>query len=240
MTVRDDADQGLHRRDTGDHFEVARGVPADRVRWGPILAGTFAALTALAILGTLGAAIGMSSYDRDQDDVRNFAMAGGVWGILSTIVAFALGGWVTARSAAVHGRDNGLLNGALVAAVGIPLMLFLFGSAATAMSSAEVANGRDQQARGQSDNNAMTAAARIGDTATGGDKAPDARANPPADDADRARRAGGRTAWAALTAMILAVGASAAAGYAGARRDHDHHRDHRAGGAYAGDHGRTV
>jgi hypothetical protein len=239
MTVQDDADRGLHRRNTGDRFDVARGVPADRVRWGPILAGTFAALTTLAILGTLGAAIGMSSYDRGEDDVRNFAMAGGVWGILSMIIAFAVGGWVTARSAAVHGRDNGLLNGALVAAVGIPLMLFLFGSAATAMSSAEVANGRDQQAQGQSDN-AITASARIGDTATGRDNAPDARANPRADDAERARRAGSRTAWSALTAMILAVGASAAAGYLGAKRDDDHRRPGRAEETYRGDRGQTA
>jgi hypothetical protein len=239
MTVQADVDRGLHRRDTGDSFEVARGVPADRVRWGPILAGTFAALTTLAILGTLGAAIGLSSYVRGEDDVRNFAMAGGIWGILSTIIAFALGGWVTARSTAVHGRDNGMLNGALVAAVGIPLMLFLFGSAATAMSSAEVANGREQQARGQSDN-AVTAAARIGDTATGADKAPDARANAPADDADRARRAGSRTAWSALTAMILAVGASAAAGYVGARRDDHHRRADREDETYRGNRPSTV
>src|SRR4051812_15476716 len=104
MTVHDDTQRGLHRPDAGDRFDVARGVPADRVRWGPILAGTFAALTTLAILTTLGAAVGLSTYDRGRDDPRNFAIATGVWGIISMVIAFALGGWMAARAAAIHGR----------------------------------------------------------------------------------------------------------------------------------------
>ena len=79
MTI-DLNDRGVHNRGIRDDDEVdrvntVRGTPTDRVRWGPILAGTFSALTTLAILSTLGAAIGLSSYDRGQDDVRNFAMA---------------------------------------------------------------------------------------------------------------------------------------------------------------------
>jgi hypothetical protein len=237
MTIYNDTDRRTDRGDTADRVEVTPGTPLDRVRWGPILAGTFAALTTLAILGTLGAAIGLSSYDRGQDDPRNFAMASGVWGIISTIIAFALGGWVTARAAAVRGRSNGFLNGALVAAVGIPLMLFMFGSAATALSSAELANDGGRQARGAApdDRNAVTASARLGDTATGGDNAPGARRSDSnqADDAERGRRAGSRTAWGALTAMILAVGAAAAAGYVGARDDDAHTRTRRRNDDYA-------
>jgi hypothetical protein len=60
--TRDDA-QTSSRRDDDDRVVVSRGVPTDRVRWGPILAGTFAALTALAVLSTLGTAIGLSAYD---------------------------------------------------------------------------------------------------------------------------------------------------------------------------------
>lgn len=51
------------RRQTNEQVEVTPGVPVDRVRWGPILAGTFAALTALAVLNTLGTAIGLSAWD---------------------------------------------------------------------------------------------------------------------------------------------------------------------------------
>jgi hypothetical protein len=187
-------------------------------------------MTTLAILSALGAAIGFSSYDRGQDDVRNFAMAGGVWGVLSTIIAFALGGWVTARSSAVRGGDNGMLNGALVAAVAIPLILFMVGSAATAMSAAEVANDRDLQASGQQDtDSAVAASARIGDA---GDAASANAGNNTvaAPDAERARRAGSRTAWGTLATMVLAVAAAATSGLVSARHDDDNdYRDARRG-----------
>jgi len=247
-----DRDRTHNRDDFNDRVDVAPGVPTDRVRWGPILAGTFAALTALAVLATLGAAIGLSSYDRGQDDPRNFAMAGGAWGIISTILAFAFGGWVAARSAAVRGRDNGLLNGAMVAGFGIPLMLLFFSGAGLAMTHAEVANNRDAQARGQYDG-AITASARMSGNATGGATTGDNPTgmssnnsngsngnNQPADDREAARRAGSRTAWSMLTAMVLAIAAAAAAGYVGARDDrrdwdrHDDRRDYTRGGNDAG------
>src|SRR5215218_344789 len=117
--TRDDVSTST-RDHSDDRVEVAEGVPTDRVRWGPILAGTFAALTMLAVLSTLGAAIGMTAYDAG-DDARRFA--------------FGFGGWLTARSAAVRGHDNGLLNGFMVAGFGIPLLLFLLSTAATIMSS---------------------------------------------------------------------------------------------------------
>ena len=51
------------------------GRPGDRVRWGPIIAGLFVALSALTLLGLLGAAIGLSISDtgdntRDTDGER--------------------------------------------------------------------------------------------------------------------------------------------------------------------------
>src|SRR5687767_15989993 len=114
MTFRDDVHTTSRRTDDDNRVVVSPGVPTDRIRWGPILAGTFAALTALAVLSTLGTAIGLSAYDPGQDDPRNFARAGGVWGVLSLILAFAFGGWLTARAAAVRGRSNGMLNGFMV------------------------------------------------------------------------------------------------------------------------------
>src|SRR5688572_27714281 len=129
-------------RDPSVEVNTAIVNPTDRIRWGPILAGVFAAMTAMAVLSVLGAAIGMSAYDAN-DDARHFAIGAGIWGAITMLIAFALGGWLTARSAAVRGRNNGLLNGAMVAGVGIPLMLFLLGSAGTLMGSAEAAR-RDE------------------------------------------------------------------------------------------------
>lgn len=205
MTLRDD--DRTYGRAAGDRVDVAPGVPTDRVRWGPILAGAFAAITALVVLSTLGAAVGMSAYDAG-DSARNFAIGAGVWGIISMILAFAIGGWLTARSAAVRGRDNGVLNGFMVAAVGIPLLLFVLGSAATLMGHAAATSSRDMDA--------TPASARIGDTTV----------TATAQDREEASRRGSRTAWGTLASLILAIGAASAGGYLGAKDDGHYRREH--------------
>lgn len=219
MNDRDHID---HRDD--ERVDVTAGHPTDRVRWGPILAGTFAALTALTVLTTLGAAIGLTAYDAG-DDARRFAIGSGVWGILSMILAFAFGGWLAARSAAVHGPGNGTLNGFMVAGVAIPLMMFLLGSAATLMSHAEVANNRDTaSARGPAVTDSATqAGAVLGANNNNNANQPAARQR------EDASRTGSRAAWSTLVGLILAIGAASVGGRMGTR-DHDDHddRDHRA------------
>ena len=227
-------------RDDDDRVLVSPGVPTDRIRWGPILAGTFAALTALAVLSTLGTAIGLSAYDPGQDDPRNFARAGGIWGVLSLIVAFAFGGWLTARAAAVKGRHNGMLNGFMVAGFGIPLMLFMLGSLASSVgqSAAQVAD--DAQARHSQSDGAMTASAQIGgsnDANSSGSGGVGTNPTARMPNSEDARRAGSRAAWGTLFGLILAIGAASAAGAIGARddRDHDENDDHSRGRHRSGD-----
>jgi hypothetical protein len=204
-------------------IEVAAGVPTDRVRWPAIIAGTFAALTALAILGTLGVAIGLSSYDQGQDNPRNFAMGYGIWGIISTIVAFALGGFLTARVAALRGRDDGLLNGMMVGAFGLPLLMFLIGSAGALVGHAELTNDRVPARTDTIDtDSAVTASARMP-----ADNASADRVNAAKDkaNAEPTRRTASRTAWGTLFAMVLALGAASFGGYTGSGLRDDHSRD---------------
>ncbi len=66
--------------------------PTDRVRWGAIFAGLFAALAVLIVLGVLGLAIGLSSYNAGQP-AANFGVGAGIWGAISALIAFAIGGW---------------------------------------------------------------------------------------------------------------------------------------------------
>jgi hypothetical protein len=107
MTIR--TDEPNHGRDTREQVDVAPGVPVDRVRWGPILIGLFAALTALAVLSILGTAVGLSAYDAG-DDARRFAVGAGVWGIISMLLAFGFGGWMAARSAALRLQTTPMKN----------------------------------------------------------------------------------------------------------------------------------
>ena len=200
----------------GDNVSVAAVVtPTDRVRWGPILAGLFTALSSLAVLGVLGAAIAGSAYD-PGDSARSFGIGAGIWGILSMLIAFGLGGWVAARSAAVRGHDNGLLNGAMVWAVAIPLMAYLLAGAA----------GRVADTAAVATDEAMQASAQItgdGTSSRGGDAMGSMQVSP--EQRERAADAGARTAWSTLVALLLGLAAAAAGGYVGARALADRDRD---------------
>src|SRR4051812_39198023 len=103
---------------------TAVGVPTDRVRWGPIIAGLFAAISTLVVLAVLGAAVAGTAYD-PGDSARSFGIGAGIWGAISALLAFFISGWLAARSAAVRGHGAGLLNGAMVWVATIPLMMIV-------------------------------------------------------------------------------------------------------------------
>ena len=195
---------------------------SDRVRWGPILAGLFAALSTMAVLGVLGAAIAGSAYD-PGDSARSFGIGAGLWGIITVLASFALGGWVAARSAAVRRQHNGVLNGAMVWAVAIPVMAYLLASGASRLAdTAAIAAANSQD-------NAMQASARMtGDGVSVPGNSGDATqgsARVTADQKERAADAGARTAWSTLVALLLGLTAASFGGYLGGTRDRVGHAD---------------
>jgi ABC-type transport system involved in multi-copper enzyme maturation permease subunit len=101
-------------------------MPVDRVRWASILAGLFTVLAALVFFTVLGIALGLSTFDADNP--RSFGIGVGIYGIISALVAFALGGFLAARTAAVSGRGNALLQSGLVWIVTIALIVNFIGS----------------------------------------------------------------------------------------------------------------
>lgn len=194
------------------HVETNVEAPIDRVRWGSILAGLFAALSTLALLSLLGLAIGASTFD-GGDRARDFGIGAGIWGGLSALLAFLVGGWVAARTAAVRGERNGMLNGAMVWAVAIPLLLYLLGSGLGALvgtaanAGAEAAGavagqvGNDPALQG----NVQDGAAGLENLAS------------PQNIAGAAESTA-RTAWGTLGSLLLGLGAASLGGYLGARR----------------------
>ena len=102
-------------------------VRRDLVRWGPVFAGLVTVIATLAILSSLGVAIGLSAIGPDAAGVSAIDTAGWIWGIVTAIVAFFLGGLVAAMSSAVGGSDRGLLNGVIVGCASITAMLLLIG-----------------------------------------------------------------------------------------------------------------
>jgi hypothetical protein len=99
----------------------------NRVQWGPIIAGVLTSIATLLILSVLGLAIGASVFE-PRDAGESIGTGAAIWGALSAIVAFFLGGWVAAKTAAVGGPGSGMINGLMVGATILALLLWLVGS----------------------------------------------------------------------------------------------------------------
>lgn len=219
------SNDNLTRRELPQGRATTVVTPVDRVRWGPILAGLFASLTTLVVLGVLGLAIGLSSYDAG-DPLRTFGLGAGIWSAISTILAFLVGGWLAARTAATPGHSNGVLNGAMVWVVAIPLMVYLLssglgallntagnvaatGAAAIAPAAAEVAADASAPAAEATAQDAGAAAQAT--VAALGEQAPQAMEN--------ASETASSAAWSTLIALLLGLGAAALGGRLGARHE---------------------
>ena len=199
--------------------------PTDLVRWGSVIAGLFAALSTLATLTVLGIAIGAGSFTPGQS-LGNLGIGAGIWGAISALIAFAVGGWIASRTAAVTGHSNGILNGAAVWFVAIPLLLYVLGggigsllgvagSAATtavqaaAPAAAQVATDPGAQATAQAGGQQVVAGAQATAQAL-------AASISPADQKNAADTTS-KTAWGILLALGLAAAAAIAGGFLGAR-----------------------
>jgi hypothetical protein len=95
-----------------------------RVRWLPIFAGLIAALVILVVLSIVGTMIGATTYNPDGA-AATVGLGAGAWGVLSALIAFAVGGWLAARISAVTHPSNGILSGALVWIGALALILFV-------------------------------------------------------------------------------------------------------------------
>jgi MFS family permease len=188
--------------------------PADRIRWGSIIGGLFAALSTIVLLGVLGMAIGLTALDPGDRPGEGFAWGAAIWTIITFILAFFIGGWVAGRTAAFQNHRHGLLNGAMVWATSVALVVMLLGSGISALV------GAGGQAlgtmAGEMGNDARPASARI-DAAL-----PDMNADQ--QDLQRADRAATTSAWVTLVSLLIGLGAAAFGGYSGSRGSHDHDR----------------
>ncbi len=127
--VTDDTDNSLPRTSHGaavrDVYQETNVVaPRDRVRWGPILAGLLTALGTFLLLSTLALTIGVLAAPRGTD-AEDAGAAAGIVSAVIALLSFFVGGLVAARTAAIDGRTTGALNGFLVWALGILLILVL-------------------------------------------------------------------------------------------------------------------
>jgi hypothetical protein len=170
----------------------------DAVRWGSVIAGIFTALATLLTLSVLGLAIGLSTFDA-ADPGGAFGTGAGIWSLISILLAFGLGGYMAGSTARVRGSSKGMLNGAMVWIVTIPLAIFLLGSGIGTLL-------------GLAGDAAIAAGPLIGQTAPG---AVEGAQNVPPEQVDQALATAGRTAWGSLLWLGLGAAAALGGGYAG-------------------------
>ena len=82
-------------------YREAMVQPQDQVRWGPIWGGVITTVATLIFLSVLGLAIGLTVFGPEGGP--GVTVAGAVWGVIITLAAFFLGGYVAGRTAAVSG-----------------------------------------------------------------------------------------------------------------------------------------
>jgi hypothetical protein len=117
-------DRGYRTSDAAlDVVDVGNGT-RDRVRWGPIWAGLVTAIALFLLLSAAAVAVGAQVVGGPAD-ADEAGLAGGIVSAVIALLAFLVGGYVAARTAGVIGRGFGALNGFLVWALGIVIVLAL-------------------------------------------------------------------------------------------------------------------
>jgi len=121
-----------HDYDIEADIQPASNLFRDRLRWGPIIGGVATAMTSMLMLSLLGLAIGLTTVNAGDAAAtgslpNNSGTTAAIWGAVSAVISFFLGGFVAGRSASVFSRGWGSLNGAMVFLIGVPIMLWLAG-----------------------------------------------------------------------------------------------------------------
>src|SRR5687768_15469721 len=207
--------------DTATDVTTVEVRAGERIRWGAIIAGLFAALSTLVVLSVLGAAIGLSVYDA-RNDAEGIGMGTLIWTVITMIISFLVGGYVAGRWGAPYRDNSAMVHGAMVWAVAIPLGIFVLGSIGSMLGSAAVEGGLAQRNNvslnlggggGEQFDNARPAGAQLG--ASAGERTGD---NPQ----EQAQRRASGAAWGTLVSLLLGLGAAALGGRMGATGDRDY------------------
>jgi hypothetical protein len=209
--------QHLTPRDRGVVFAHEDNAEVKNVvQWGPIIAGVATAIAVMLVLTVLGLALGAAAFEpRDPGD--NVGTWAAIWGAITILVALFIGGHVAAYSASVPGKGSGLLNGFLVGAAALLLVIYLtvsgignlFGAIGNNLG--DIANIAQDQAQEEGVTTVEDVEGVVADATQ------DIDADQVSNAFDVARDA----AWGTLGGILLALGAATAGGLTGSnsRRD---------------------
>lgn len=116
----------------------AYAMPPRRVSWGAIIAGAIITFVVQIMLGLLGIGIGLATVDPAGDGTPNlsaFGTTGGIWAIVTVLIATFIGGYSAARLSGVTTRGESVLHGVVTWATSTLLIIYLLTSGAGAIIS---------------------------------------------------------------------------------------------------------
>ena len=114
--------QAIHE---GEHTHV-------RISWAAIIAGVIMVIAVQLLLSMLGLGVGLGLVSPNTNatpDASSFGIGAGLWWLVSSLVALALGGYVAAWLGGLTTRFDGLLHGLVTWAIATLLTFYLLTSA---------------------------------------------------------------------------------------------------------------
>ncbi len=103
-----------------------------RISWAAIIAGVILVVAVQMLLSMLGLGVGLglvSPNTNGTPDASSFGIGAGLWWLVSSLVALALGGYVAAWLGGLTTRFDGLLHGIMTWAIATLLTFYLLTSA---------------------------------------------------------------------------------------------------------------
>ncbi len=198
-----------------------------RLSWGAIFAGLVTALGVMVLLSVLGLAVGLSSVDSD-DQPGNFGLGAGIWGGISALIAFFVGGWMAGWARPTGHTAGGLTQGVVMWMAAIVLLVYMLaGGVGSLLRTAGNVAATGVQAAGASANAVADDPQMRQEVTAATQEVTDqvqstieqARQKVTPQNVERVADAAAGGAWGALISLLLTLGASAAGGYVGANAD---------------------
>jgi hypothetical protein len=117
-----------HIRDTDYVDDLSASAAVNKISWGAVFAGVALALAVQFLLNLLGVGIGAAVIDpatADNPNPSTFSIAGGLWFVVSGIVAAFAGGYVASRVSGRPSKATGSYHGLISWAVTTLVVLYL-------------------------------------------------------------------------------------------------------------------
>lgn len=103
-----------------------------RISWAAVFGGVIMVVAVQLLLSLLGAGIGLTTVDvkaGTTPDASSIGIGAGVWWTVSSVIALAVGGYVSAWLAGIERRFDGLLHGLITWGIATFLTIWLLSSA---------------------------------------------------------------------------------------------------------------